>query len=72
MRCPVADVRCLQIDHVNGGGCKELRSINRSHWKLANMVQQNPEKYQLLCANCNWIKKHENDEVSHGRLSISS
>lgn len=26
-------------------------------------IIEHPDDYQLLCANCNWIKRHENSEV---------
>ena len=64
-RCGFSDWRALQIDHINGGGMKENRRyggnwIDRNVLKLhANKLKS---KYQLLCANCNWIKKYENGE----------
>lgn len=69
VRCPVVDVRCLQIDHVDGGGAAERRGM-RNYWKLHNLVLRSVpnNKYQLLCANCNWIKKYENGEVTNRRL----
>ena len=33
---------------------------------LHDFVVQNSDKFQLLCANCNWIKKHENNENTSG------
>lgn len=57
--CGFADVRALQIDHVKGGGTKE----NRRGWKWLAKVGQHPEQYQILCANCNWIKRHEKGEA---------
>lgn len=68
-RCGFEDARALQIDHINGGGVQELRSI--SYYKLYKWIIENcddaREKYQILCANCNWIKRHENDEVMQRR-----
>ena len=26
-------------------------------------IKNNYNKYQLLCANCNWIKRYENKEL---------
>ena len=63
-KCGFADWRALQLDHKNGGGFKDVRSIARSR-----DVLRHPEKYQLLCANCNWIKKHEQKEHK-GYLSV--
>jgi hypothetical protein len=61
VRCGFSDPRALQIDHVHGGGMKELREISPSayHKKVLADTEGN---YQLLCANCNWIKKSENGE----------
>jgi hypothetical protein len=59
-RCQFSDRRALQIDHVNGGGWKENRSTaNRDIYLKIFSGDQN---YQLLCANCNWIKRYENGE----------
>lgn len=64
-KCGVDDERCLQIDHVNGGGGKEW-AILRSRTKLYKKVLEDTEgMYQTLCANCNWIKRYENDEWPH-------
>ena len=59
VRCGITDTRCLQVDHINGGGCAERRAANSP---IGNKVLKNPSKYQLLCANCNWIKRFENHE----------
>jgi hypothetical protein len=56
------DIRALQIDHINGGGIKD-RKINGtqiSFWR--KVLEDNSRKYQLLCANCNCIKRIENHE----------
>lgn len=62
-RCGFDDVRALQVDHVNGGGHQE-RKITTSVNKLFKDIKKIPEKYQLLCANCNWIKRYENKEYA--------
>lgn len=63
-RCGFSDARALQIDHVNGGGNKELRSGINSFTYLKNVLSNKTGKYQLLCANCNWIKKHDQEETT--------
>jgi len=65
MRCGFRDWRALQVDHVNGDGQKDqLRKhgANRNFYK--KVMKDTTGKYQLLCANCNWIKRYENNE--HG------
>lgn len=59
IRCRESDIRVLQIDHVNGGGTKE-RKLNHNYSK--KLILKNPDNYQLLCSNCNWIKRVENNE----------
>lgn len=62
VKCDFKDVRALQIDHLNGGGRKHMKgfSSNKTYLKY---VRENPEEFQVLCANCNWIKVSENREL---------
>lgn len=62
--CGIADIRVLQIDHVNGGGSKERKGVGpRTHLqRVLRSIANGERHYQLLCANCNWIKRHENRE----------
>ena len=66
IKCGFDDSRALQIDHINGGGYIERKSYNLSPRKYySNILQSvlnNENKYQLLCANCNWIKRFEENE----------
>jgi hypothetical protein len=65
-RCGFSDVRALQIDHINGGGGREKKMLKNNNWALFQKVLADTTgKYQLLCANCNWIKKVENGEVGN-------
>jgi hypothetical protein len=60
------DPRCLQIDHVNGGGRKHRNSFNgyTAYMKfILKQIKAGSKDYQLLCANCNWIKRSENNEI---------
>jgi len=62
--CGFSDFRALQIDHVNGDGKNERKNpTGRSYYeKVLQSFLKKEGKYQLLCANCNWIKRHENKE----------
>jgi len=64
-RCGFKDKRALQLDHVKGGGKKELRDL-RGNSNMTSYYIRNPElakqTLQVLCANCNWIKREENKE----------
>lgn len=67
IHCGFLDIRALQIDHINGGGSKERKQKGFSnsatfYKKAIGSIEQNENKYQLLCANCNWIKRSINKE----------
>lgn len=62
IQCTFSDPRALQIDHVNGGGHRERLYFGQNPVKLFKSVKENPDNYQLLCANCNQIKKIANME----------
>jgi hypothetical protein len=59
-RCGFDDIRALQIDHTNGGGIKDRAGLMYGFWK--KVFLDTSGKYQLLCANCNVIKRIENGE----------
>lgn len=61
LRCGFIDSRALQIDHVHGGGTQERKRLKNPQ-SFYNKVLRDQSGYQLLCANCNWIKKHEQQE----------
>lgn len=67
LKCGDNDFRVLQFDHINGGGAKELKSqifggtyVPSTYYK--KVLEDNTNKFQLLCVRCNWIKKHEERE----------
>jgi len=66
IRCGFLDKRALQIDHIHGRGLREMKEMkgNASPQYLKNILKH-PEDYQILCANCNWIKRVENNEVGY-------
>lgn len=55
----------LALDHVNGGGKKEMESLGRSRMMRAVVAGGFPKKYQLLCHNCNWAKHHTRGNCPH-------
>lgn len=64
--CGENDPLVLQIDHVNGGGCKERESFghNVSYYKyVLEEIINGSKEYQILCANCNTRKRFLNNEV---------
>jgi len=65
VRCGYDDVRALQIDHVNNNGGRERRIIGygKITTYMYNKIKLGSKDYQLLCANCNFIKLLESREV---------
>lgn len=61
--CGINDMRVLDFDHVNDDGSED----RKKHGKSLNpkRVFENPEMFQILCANCNRIKRLENLDNSH-------
>ena len=64
-KCQIEDRRVLQVDHIDRslkktikykrGGKGLYAAIRRGEFPIT--------AFQLLCANCNWIKRAENKEV---------
>ena len=50
------DSRALQFDHRDGGGSEERKTGTIAGDRLYFDIKKHPERYQLLCANCNEIK----------------
>ncbi len=76
-RCGFNDTRALQIDHVNGGGKNERKEFKcKMHAYYKKVLDDKNGEYQLLCANCNWIKRFTSNEIyhlnQHGTSSIFS
>ena len=61
-KCGFSDRRALQIDHVLGDGNRERRELKNRLRFLRMVLTDTESRYQLLCANCNWIKRYENNE----------
>jgi hypothetical protein len=70
-KCGFDDFRALQIDHVNGGGCRQSRELfgcshtgSVAYYKhILDSIKSSSKDYQILCANCNTIKRYTNKEV---------
>lgn len=67
--CGFEDIRALSIDHINGGGSRHLQQIDKRgngrtevlyRWLKKNRF---PDGFQVLCMNCQWIKRAERGEV---------
>lgn len=66
--CGFDDERVLHIDHIHGGGRKER--LHKSAQMIRDWIVKHPEeareKYQLLCANCNFLKALVQKEYKRG------
>lgn len=67
------DTRCLQIDHKNGKGRQAAILAGSSYRHYQEILNDSDiiTKYQLLCANCNWIKRRVKNENGGGRKPLS-
>jgi hypothetical protein len=65
-RCGFADRRALELDHRDGGGSAHRRSLpsgSAYYRALATMGDADLRAmFQVLCANCNSIKRAEREE----------
>jgi hypothetical protein len=64
VRCFIADPRVLAIDHIGGGGSAARRRGGRKQTQFYKDVLAAPDGYQLLCHNCNWVKRLEEDPAA--------
>lgn len=74
--CGFDDHRALQIDHVNSDGAVMRKSGetpgSQKFYTLVKMsVERGENVYQLLCCNCNWIKRFEMKEHNQYTTAVS-
>lgn len=62
VRCGFSEPCALQIDHIDGGGAQERRALGGASRSIYKRVIAGEPGYQLLCANCNWLKRCERGE----------
>ena len=63
---PYRDLRALSLDHISGGGTRErMQGHKRSGWNLCGLLKKRgfPAGYQVLCMNCQFIKREVNGET---------
>ena len=62
--CGFSDSRALQVDHISGNGHIDRKEmIGMENVQYLKRILSGSKDYQLLCANCNWIKRSVNKEV---------
>lgn len=66
--CGFKDIRALTIDHINGDGSIERKLLGNkgrgSHFYIYLKINNFPKGYQVLCMNCQFIKRHNNKEYT--------
>ena len=63
VKCNFNDDRALAIDHKFGGGTKERETVGGGYYShVLKKIKSGSNDYQILCFNCNQIKKIENKE----------
>jgi hypothetical protein len=63
VECGFSDERALAIDHKFGGGTKERKEIGGAYYShIIKKLKSGTDEYQILCFNCNQIKKIVNNE----------
>lgn len=62
--CGEVEFKFLTIDHINGGGGKHRKEVGRDFylWVVRNNF---PKDLQLLCMNCNFGKRMNNNICPH-------
>ena len=69
--CGESRIACLSIDHIRGGGTKHKSTLRLSggdtfyRWLIRNNY---PKGYQILCMNCQFVKRVMNNEVVRGEM----
>ncbi len=70
--CGFNDIRALCLDHINGGGNQERKTFHGSCHLFRHLRDEGyPDGYQVLCANCNYIKAAENGERQGASLKTN-
>ncbi len=65
--CDEGRLACLSIDHINGRSSEEKRKTGLKGATFYRWLKVNgyPNGFQVLCMNCQWIKRNERREYNH-------
>lgn len=61
--CGFDNIKALQIDHVDGDGLLERKNHPNDATMLGLKRRGYPPGYQVLCANCQWVKRDIKQEA---------
>ena len=59
VRCGFEDVRALSLHHCNNNGADERRKLGKRGVYIRAMLDEHRNDYQILCMNCQYIKRVE-------------
>jgi hypothetical protein len=63
-RCGYSDIRSLGLDHINGDGAVYRRRGLAGNGLYQWLKKEGfPSGLQVLCMNCDWVKRTENGEM---------
>ena len=68
-KCGYGDLRALTIDHICGDGYEHRKKIKTRQIGHYLKSHNYPEGYQVLCMNCQMIKKYDNNEMPYSKRS---
>lgn len=70
--CGYSNPVALSIDHVEGDGAKHRRELRAAHTHLYQwLVNSNfPKGFQVLCMNCQYVKRHFRNETCGQRKKL--
>lgn len=71
--CGYSDIRALTLDHINSDGTEQkLKAGVCGGHSLYCWVKKNkyPPIFQVLCMNCQWIKRHVKHEWYWKRINV--
>jgi hypothetical protein len=68
---PYTNLISLSIDHINGGGRKQRTEGTGGQFYRWLRKQGYPSGFQVLCMNCQYIKRWENGEFRKPVAQVS-
>ena len=68
--CGMNDYRILQFDHINGNGHSHRKTFNSVAHFYKNIIEEKGDGIQLLCPNCNWLKRLEEHPTKGNELQL--
>jgi len=69
--CGELRVPTLSVDHVNGDGAAHRKTATGLKF-YRDVISDDDGRFQLLCMNCQWMKRHINGETKKPRLLLGA